>query len=140
MARHTLSFFASLRHSLHKPYGRRAQDRWSVLLRWRRSRWLYLALTILLLCTLDALLTLLILSHGGFETNPLMAALLNNDVVLFAWLKFALTGASLIVLVANARQRLLSARWQTGHLLFLFLSGYLLLIVYELALLARIAS
>lgn len=133
-------FFTLLRHSLHSPYGRRAEDRWAVLLRWRRSRWLYLTLAILLLCILDAVLTLTIIGHGGHEANPLMAALLERDVRLFIGIKIILTSAALIILVANVRYRLRWATLQTGHLLHLVLSAYLLLIAYELALLERVLS
>ena len=46
---------------------------------------------ILFLCVIDAILTLYILNHGGYETNPLLALLLNQGPWSFFIFKYGLT-------------------------------------------------
>jgi hypothetical protein len=46
---------------------------------------------ILFLCVLDALLTLILLNHGAYEANPIMAHLLNIDPYAFYVSKYAIT-------------------------------------------------
>ena len=46
---------------------------------------------ILFLCVLDALLTLFLLNHGAYETNPIMAYLLNIGPYAFYFTKYAIT-------------------------------------------------
>lgn len=63
------------------------------------ARYLFLILSILLLCILDAHFTLNILQFGGFEMNPFMSALLEKDVALSLVLKYVLTASGLILLL-----------------------------------------
>lgn len=101
----------------------------------RYESWLlYTVMGILLLCSADAMLTLKLLQLGAIELNAFMAILINADVQLFIIIKMALTGVSLIFLVIHAHFRLLRLV-KISHLLPVILSGYLLLIVYELTLL-----
>jgi len=46
---------------------------------------------ILFMCVIDAILTLFLLNHGAFETNPLMAFLLNIGPYAFFIPKYAVT-------------------------------------------------
>jgi hypothetical protein len=53
---------------------------------------------ILLLCVIDAILTLFLLNHGAYETNPIMAYLLNIGPYAFFIPKFVLTIVATICL------------------------------------------
>jgi hypothetical protein len=46
---------------------------------------------ILFLCVIDAIITLYLLNHGAYETNPLMALLLNQGPWAFFIFKYGLT-------------------------------------------------
>ena len=134
---------ASTLHALLKSfggqddYGKRHDDRYGFLARRHESHWLYLALAILVLCTTDAILTLNILLHGGYEVNSVMAVLIAKDVQLFAIAKIALTGIAVIVLVANNKYHF-SRSLNIGHILKAVLAGYALLITYEVFLLRHL--
>ena len=78
------------------PVGWRTQDGWDAHL-------LLTALAILLLSTLDAIFTLLLIEAGVVtEGNPFMAILIEADIHLFAQTKTALTAGGVV------------ARWRVG--------------------------
>lgn len=109
--------------------GRRASDH-DAPIDWHDPYLLFLSLAILLLSVTDALLTVTLLANGAIETNPLLAWVLNRHPQLFAVAKMALTGLSVVVLVAVARTRLfglISARVLFQGLVM----AYVALIVYE---------
>lgn len=92
---------------------------------------LVLAIAMLLLSVVDAFLTVTLMNDGAAEANPVLAFVLDEHPRLFAVVKMALTGLSVVVLVAVARMRvfkLVPAR------LFLqgLVAGYLALVCYEL--------
>ena len=118
-------------------YGKRHDDPYGFWARRHQSRWLYVALAILVLCAADAILTLNILLHGGYEVNSVMAVLIETDIQLFAIAKIALTGAAVVVLVANHKYHFFRGL-NIGHILKAVLVGYLLLIVYEVFLLRHL--
>jgi hypothetical protein len=75
-------------------------------------------------------MTITLLGHGGEETNPLLAFVLNDHPNLFATIKMALTGFGIVVFVAVARDRLLgliSVRLVFQVLVF----AYFALVIYE---------
>ena len=119
------------------PYGRRQGDVFRPLLHWHESKWLYITLALLTLCTVDAILTLQILALGGKEVNTFMATLIHTDVELFAWLKIALTAFGSVVLVAY-NHLVLFRGFNVGHILLLLLLAYVVLIAYECCILATI--
>ena len=73
---------------------------------WYSPRLLIPVLTILGLCVLDGLLTVMLMKHGAAELNPVMALFLPHNLLWFAFVKLALTGVGLCVLVACSRMRL----------------------------------
>jgi Domain of unknown function (DUF5658) len=102
---------------------------------WHASHLLAVAIAILLLCTADAFLTLVLLSRGASEANPMMARIV-YDVRLFSAIKLGVTGAGVIMLVYLAQHRLF--RQMPVHiLLYVLLLGYAALIGYELSLLGE---
>ena len=128
--------------SLHALYGRRCEHR-----RMRESHLIQhevdvypsglmaVTVVILLLCALDAHNTLIILSRGGIEINPLMDFLIQTDIRLFVAGKFALTGLGILLFVGYHHVRLWE-RIKVLHILYSLLLFYLLLIAYQLVLLA----
>lgn len=114
---------------------RRSNDLNGYYTDWYEPWLLYTAIGILLLCSTDAVLTLKLLQLGAVELNGFMAILINTDVQLFIIIKMLLTGISLIFLVIHANFRFLRLL-RISYLLQTILCGYLVLIVYELALLS----
>lgn len=88
----------------------------------------------MLLSSLDAFLTLQLLSRGAVEVNPVMAAVLQYGTFPFAASKMALTGLSLLVIVFLVRSTLFNVV-RTGWTLTLFFSLYCCLVCYEFVLL-----
>ena len=112
---------------------RRDEDRIGYRVDIHHSPRLYLVILVMLLCGLDAVLTLNVLHAGAVEVNPFMAWLIEHDIQMFASIKMALTGLCLVILVEYGNFRLLP--WvpvPVASLLPLIVSGYSALIVYEL--------
>lgn len=116
--------------------GRRSDDHYSVI-DWHAPRVLALVLGILGLCMLDAAMTIVLLSHGARELNPVMALFLPHNLFGFAAAKLTLTGAGVCVLVACSRMRLFR-RVSGEFFLYAALTAYSVLIAYELRMLAEI--
>lgn len=114
--------------------GRRASDHTYPIVDWHSPRVLALVMLILGLSTLDAVLTLLLISQGANEVNPLMALFVPHNLGWFAAIKLGLTSLGVAVLVACARMRLF--RLFPGELLlYLVVACYIALVGYELFLL-----
>jgi hypothetical protein len=119
--------------------GRRATDRFYPVIDWHSPRVLALVLLILGLSMLDAALTLMLMSQGASEINPIMALFLPHSVGWFVATKLALTSIGASVLVACSRMRLF--RLLPGEaLLYVVLASYITLVVYELRLLEMAPS
>ena len=96
----------------------------------------------LMLCTIailflsigDAFFTLNILANGGEELNWLMAILIEDNVEKFVAFKLALTSMALILLVIHHNVQL-TVGMRVRHLKYIVLTGYSVLIGYELYLL-----
>ena len=109
--------------------GRRLADR-HALVDWHEPHLLLAAILILLLSTLDAFFTLNILLMGGQELNPIMAWMLDRNLLLFTVVKMVLTGGGVIVLVATAKARIFNAM-SVARVMHGFVAAYLLLVGYE---------
>jgi hypothetical protein len=118
----------------HAP--RRSAERHVVVTDWFQPQWLALTIGILLLCFVDAIFTLTLISNGASEVNPLMAPLLKGSGHSFGYWKIGLTAVGLITLTVLARLRFWGRA--VGTLLYVFLAGYLVLVGYELFLLRNI--
>ncbi len=103
---------------------------------WHQSRLLAVALCILVLCVIDAFLTLVLLRDGARELNPIMAFALDSDISRFAILKMCLTGASVALLVLLSGYRFFRVL-RVEFLLYAVLAAYLALISYETFLLNK---
>src|SRR5687768_4947539 len=114
-------------------FGRRTTDHYLVV-DWHSPRVLALVLLILGLSALDGVLTIMLISQGANEANPLMALFVPHNLGWFAAVKLGLTSIGAAVLVACARMRLF--RLFPGEaLLYLVVGCYSALIAYELHLL-----
>jgi len=118
--------------------GRRATDHHRPIIDWHGPELLASSILVLVLCVADALLTLWLMTQGASEANPLMAPLLGGDVRHFAIAKLALTGGGIVTLVALANVRIFRT-FKVGTLVHTVLVAYLVLVSYELALVARTA-
>ena len=101
-----------------------------MLVDWHEPHLLLLSLMILLLSITDAFLTLTLMTHGATEANPLLAYILISAPELFAGTKLALTGISILVLVALARARVFRVI-RVSAIMHTSLLVYLALICYE---------
>jgi len=93
--------------------------------------------SVIMLCALDAFFTLNILSRGGVEANPFMSALLAYDTSIFMIVKMAITIIGLLFVLVHINFRIFNL-FSMKSMLQTILAGYILLIGYELLLLAMI--
>jgi hypothetical protein len=100
------------------------------------SKLFYVVISIILLSSCDAFLTLKLLQDGAIELNLLMAELITTDIQRFVNIKLSLTGLSLLLLVIYNNFRIFGY-FRVYHLIWIILCGYVLLILYELTLLNR---
>ncbi|MBL8264815.1 DUF5658 family protein [Steroidobacter sp.] len=114
--------------------GRRITDHTYAIVDWHSPRVLALVLLILGLSALDGVLTLMLMSQGANEVNPIMALFVPHNLAWFAAVKLGLTSVGAAVLVACARMKLF--RLFPGELLlYLVVACYVTLVGYELHLL-----
>lgn len=119
--------------------GRRGDELLAAGLDWHPSHWLGVALMIMLLSVTDAFLTLTLMRHGAQEANPFMEPLVNGVSPWFAYWKVGLTGFGVLILTAFARFRLFRVI-PVGGVLYLLMTGYIVLVAYELRLLQVYAT
>jgi hypothetical protein len=109
--------------------GRRATDQGTPI-DWHHPHLMFLSLVMLALSMADAFLTVTLLNNGAEEANPLLAMFVIRHPSVFAAVKMALTGVSIVLLVAVAQSRLF--RVISGRLVFQSLViAYLALVLYE---------
>lgn len=102
---------------------------------WHHPWWLAIATLILVLCASDAVLTVVLISRGAYEVNPVLAPLIGGSGVLFAVVKVGLTGLGVVLLTLLSRVRAFGGV-PVALVLYGVLAGYGVLIGYELRLLA----
>src|SRR5688500_17074212 len=123
--------FARRRHA-----PRRSNERHAVVTDWFHPQWLAVGMAILILITIDAILTLTLISHGAIEINPFMKPLVSGSGHSFRYWKIGLTAAGVVMLIVLARLRLWGRG--VGTILYGVLAGYAVLVGYELFLLRNI--
>lgn len=101
---------------------------------WYHPWWLAIATLILVLCASDAILTVVLISNGAYEVNPLLAPLVRGSGALFVGVKVGLTGMGVVLLTLLSRVKAFG-RMPVALLLYGVLVGYGVLIAYELRLL-----
>jgi Domain of unknown function (DUF5658) len=118
--------------------GRRVEDHHRPIIDWHGPGLLTSAVLVLVLCVIDAFLTLWLMTNGAIEANPLMAPLVDGDGRGFAITKLALTGGGILTMVAMANFRVFRLI-RVGSLVHTILVAYLALVCYELVLVAQTA-
>jgi len=101
---------------------------------WYHPWWLAIATLILALCAADAILTIVLISRGAYELNPLLAPLVGGSGVAFALVKVGLTGIGVVLLTLLSRVKAFG-RMRVALFLYAVLAGYGVLVAYELQLL-----
>lgn len=109
---------------------RREQEVEVRFLDWHHPWLFFLAVGTMLLSSLDAFMTLLLIERGMVEVNPLMAAIMGQGTALFAATKLFMTGAGVLMLVFLAKSHFLN-RFRTGLFLTIIFSFYACLVCYE---------
>ena len=104
---------------------------------WHHPQWLAIATLILVLSCVDAFLTLMLISHGAYEVNPVMAALVDGSAVGFALVKIGMTSVGVVMLTLLARLRTFG-RIPVGVILYSVLALYGTLICYEFRMLSTL--
>ncbi len=106
---------------------------------WHAPQWFAAALLVLILSLVDTFLTLVLLSHGAIEINPLMRVFIAGDGREFALVKLAMTAWGVAALVVLARVPVFS-RYIAGPVLVGAAVVYLSLVGYELWLLGWVVA
>lgn len=101
---------------------------------WHQPQWLAVAMLIVVLSSVDAALTLTLISHGAYEVNPLMAPIVGGSALVFTLVKVGMTAGGVVLLTLVARMRAFG-KIPVSLLLYAVLVGYGALVVYELRLL-----
>ena len=104
---------------------------------WHAPQWFAAALIVLLLSMADTFLTLLLISHGAVEVNPIMRPLVIGGGRSFAFFKLALTAGAVTILVVLTRVPAFG-RLIAGPILVMTAVLYGVLISYELGLLEHL--
>ena len=118
---------------------RRGDDSRFQTLDWHGAHLLAVSISILIFSVADALLTLELISAGAMEMNPFMARFIAGNVTIFAGMKMAMTGLSVLLMVLLARYRFMRLV-RVEILLYAALLAYVALIGYEVWLLQSIAD
>jgi len=93
-------------------------------------RYLVLIASILILCFLDAYLTLLLLQIGGIELNPFMLYFIKKDVVLTMVVKYVMTASALIFILIHKNFKVFG--WiEVKKLIYVIMTLYTGLVLFE---------
>ena len=119
-------FFKRLFYKGMREYARRAEDRQRIIAFDRYPRPLLFAIIIVLsLSLLDALLTLILISQGATELNPVMRYFLSHGTQMFIFVKYSLTVLSVMIIVIAKEP--ISSRYHVSteilHVFALFFGG-----------------
>lgn len=130
------SLFGAL-FTLRRRRSRRKDDQINAYIDWYEPWPLVASVVIILLSSLDAFLTLILLNHGAVELNVLMDWLIKMDIRTFAAVKLAVTGLALVILVLHFNfhiYRMLPVR----YIMYALMPLYALLIAHEISLLGEL--
>jgi hypothetical protein len=95
--------------------------------------------SILLLCVIDAFLTLFLLNHGAYETNPVMAFFLKFGPLTFFTSKYLLTIIPVICLLMLRNNVVRVIKISARSVLYVIVVFYLAVVAWELYLISNAA-
>ena len=113
---------------------RRQDDHLNSYIDWYGPKPLIATLLIILLCCLDAFLTLILMNHGAVELNVFMDWLIQRDIHTFTATKLAITSVALVVLVMHFNFRIYRI-FSVRYLMYALVPVYIVLIAHEINLL-----
>lgn len=93
-------------------------------------RYLFLIISILILCFLDAFITVILLQLGAEELNPFMLIFIKKDVVLSMVVKYVITALSLICILMHKNFRIFR-NFRVRSLIYFVLTLYVVLVLFE---------
>ncbi len=100
---------------------------------------LAIILIILMLSTIDAIFTLVLINEGATELNPLMAYYLGHGPLVFFWAKYTLTCASTLLIFFNQHLYIFGNRVPMKVLYLFMIIPYALVVQWELYLIFSIS-
>ena len=109
---------------------RRAHEHRHYYVDWYEPHYFITIVLILILCVMDAYLTLKILHLGGEELNPLMLLFFNKLPILSMVFKYVITAASIIVILIH-KNFIVFKRVKVYHFIYAVFSVYVILVTYE---------
>jgi hypothetical protein len=130
------SLFGAL-FTLRRRRSRRKDDQLNTYLDWYEPWPLVASVVIILLSSLDAFLTLILLNHGAVELNILMDWLIKMDIRTFAAVKLAITGLALVILVLHFNFQIYKVL-PVRYLMYALMPLYAFLIAHEIILLGEL--
>ena len=118
---------------------RRKEDTKRILYVDHYSPWLFfIIVSILFLCVSDALLTLFLLNHGAYETNPVMAYFLKFGPFTFFTSKYLLTIIPVVCLLMFRNTVVRVIKISARSMLYFIVVFYLAVVGWELHLLTNV--
>ena len=135
--RFTLQSLSGALFTLRRRQARRETDKINSYIDWYEPGPLIASVLIILLSSLDAFLTLVLLKHGAVELNVLMGWLIQMDIRTFAAVKLGVTSLALVVLVLHFNfyiYRVLPVR----YLIYALMPLYAFLIAHEINILGEL--
>jgi hypothetical protein len=93
-------------------------------------RYLFLIISILILCFLDAFLTIILLQLGAEELNPFMLIFIEKNLVLSMVVKYMMTALSLICILMHKNFRIFR-NLRVHSLIYFVLTLYVALVLFE---------
>jgi len=95
---------------------------------------------ILFFSVLDALLTLFLIGHGAYETNPVMAYYLNLGPYIFFAVKYTLTSLGVVVLLTFRNLIFQTIKVSASALLYLIAAAFIAVVGWEAYLIFNVLS
>ena len=89
---------------------------------------------------MDALLTLFLIGHGAYETNPIMAYYLNIGPYYFFAVKYILTSLGIIVLLIFRNRIFRTIKISGSALLYLIAGIFIAVVAWEIYLISKIVG
>jgi hypothetical protein len=130
--------YGGIRPRRRRPARRTADGRFHAL-DWHATHLWAVSIGILILCVVDAFLTLRLMSLGAVEVNPFMALFVGGNAAVFAGLKMAITGIGVALMVLLAGYRFMRVL-RVDVILYCILMAYVILIGHEVGMLRSLAD
>ncbi len=101
-------------------------------------RFFFVILAIVLLSVTDGLLTLFLIDHGAYETNPVMAYCLEVGPFAFIAVKYALTSMAVLILLIFRNIVLRKIRVGAHSLFYCAIGVFMAVVVWEFYLISKV--